>query len=125
MQDPAPTRIHFLVTLPLRPHRQGRIHVDIVTGQVQADQALKDDAPPRPRRREEHQQTRRRAAIGDHVENGAEGGGLVVAAGGYAVESVEEAGNRVQEGTGSGVERHVVERGDGEDDPRVAWTSSG
>ncbi len=120
MQDPTPTRIHLLVTLPLRSHGQCRVHVDIVTGQIQADQALEDDAPSRPCGREEYQQARGRAAIGHHVEHGAEGGGLVVVAGGDAVEGIEEAGDRVEEGAGSWVEGHVVERGDGEDDSRVA-----
>ena len=41
MQDPTPSRINFLVTLSLGTHRQGRVHVDVVTGQVEADQALK------------------------------------------------------------------------------------
>lgn len=77
--------------------------MDIVTGQIQADQALEDDAPSRPCRREEDQQAGGRAAIGDHVEHCAEGGGLVVAAGGYAVEGVEEARDRVEEGAGSRV----------------------
>ena len=108
------------MTLPLRSHCQCRVHVDIVTSQVQADQALEGDTPSRPRGREENQQARGRAAISHHVEHCAEGGGLAVVAGGYAVKGVEEAGDRVEEGACSGVEGHVVEGGDGQDDSGVA-----
>ena len=37
------------------------------------------------------------------------------------VKGVEEAGDAVEEGAGAGMEGHVVEGGDGEDDAGVAW----
>lgn len=52
--------------------------MNIVTSEVQTDQALEDNTPSREGRRKEDEQTRRCASIGDHVENRAEGRGLVV-----------------------------------------------
>jgi hypothetical protein len=89
MQNPAPTGLDLLVALPAR--RQTRVHVDIVAGEIQTDQSLEQDRPPRKRRRKEHEQAGRRAAVGYHVEDGAEGGGLVVPAGSEPVSCVEDA----------------------------------
>lgn len=69
-------------------HAQGRVHVHVVAGQVQGDQALEDDAPPGEGLREEHEQTGCGAAVGDHVQHGAELGALLVGAGCVAVEGV-------------------------------------
>ena len=41
-------------------------------------------------------------------------------AGGEAVEGVEEAGDRVEEGAAAGVQGHEVEGAEGEDDAEVA-----
>jgi hypothetical protein len=72
MQDPTPARVDLFVTLPTASHRQRSVHVDVVTGEVETDQALEDDAPPRKRRREENEQARCRTSIGDHVKDCAE-----------------------------------------------------
>ncbi len=53
MKHPASTRIHLFVTLTLCAHGQGRVHVDVVTRQVQANQPLEDYTPSRPGRGQE------------------------------------------------------------------------
>ncbi len=97
--------------------------------QIQTDQALEEQGPPRPRGTEEYQQTGRRATIGDHVQDGAEPGGLLEVSGCQAVQGVEETRDTIQERTSSRMEGHVVQGRDGEDDPGVTWrwvrTSSG
>lgn len=95
------------------PHRQRRVHVHIMTGKIQTDQPLEDDAPTRERAGQEDKQAGCRAAVGHHVEDGAEAGGLMEVARRVAVERVEDAGDAVEEGAGAWVERHVVEGGDG------------
>lgn len=76
------------MALALCAHGQSGIHVDVVTGQVQADQALEDDAPSRPGRGQEDQQTGRGTSIGYHVENCSECGGLVESSGSQAIEGI-------------------------------------
>lgn len=44
--------------------------------------------------------------------------------GGYAVERIKEAGDRIEEGACSWMKGHVVERGNGEDDTQVAYKES-
>lgn len=90
-------------------HSERRIHMNIVAREIQTNQSLEQDRPPRKRAREEDEQARGSAAIGDHVEDRAELGGLVEGTGGVAVEGVEEAGEGVEEGAGAWVEGHVVE----------------
>lgn len=55
MEDVTSTRIHLFVTLAARTHGQGRVHVDIVAGKVETDQALEDDGPSGERRRQKDQ----------------------------------------------------------------------
>lgn len=105
-------------------HGQGGVHVHVVAGQVEGDQALEEDGPARPGGAEEDQQTGGGAAVGDHVEHGAEGGGLVVDAGSVAVEPVEQAGDAVQGRACPGVKGHVVERRRCEDNPDVSYPVS-
>ena len=109
LQDPAAALVDLLVARAGATHCQRRVHVHVVTGQIEADQPLEDDRPARERRRQEDQQARCCAPICHHVEYGAELGRLVEAAGGVAVEGVEDAGYGVEEAAGSRVERHVVE----------------
>lgn len=47
IQDPASVLVHLLVALIRSTHDKCGIHVDVVTGEVQRDQALEDDGPPR------------------------------------------------------------------------------
>ena len=119
MQHPTPTSLHLLMTLP--PSRQTCIHMHIMACEVQTDEALEHNAPPWERARQEHEQAGGRASVCHHVQHGAEGGGLIVFPRGEPVGSVEDAGERVQEGAGAWVEGHVVEGGEGEDDPDVAY----
>ena len=120
MENPTPALIHLLVTARTR-HRQRRIHVHVVARKIQADEALEQQRPSRPRGAEEDEEAGCRAAICDHVQHGAELGGLLKVARGDAVEGVEEAGDAVEDGAGAWVEGHVVEGGDGEDDAGVSW----
>lgn len=93
----------------------------VMAREIQRDKTLKHDRPARERGGEENKQTRRRAAISHHIQNSAEAGGLAEVARGVAVERVEETRHAVEDCAGSGVERHVVERAEGEDDAHVAW----
>lgn len=47
MQDPTSAAVDLLVALSTPAHAQRRIHVDIVTRQVKADQSLENDTPSR------------------------------------------------------------------------------
>jgi len=115
-----PLLIHLLMTLPTPAHRQRRIHLHIVTRQIQTNQSLKQNRPPWKCACEEHQQTCCCAAISDHIQNGAEFCGLLEFSRCHAVEGVQEAGDAVEEGTGAGVEGHIVEGCYGEDYAGVA-----
>lgn len=77
IQDPAPARIDLLVTLTRPAHAEGSIHVHVMAGHIQGNQTLKDNRPARPRRTQEHQQARSCTAVCHHIQNRAEGGGLV------------------------------------------------
>lgn len=120
LQDPTPRLVDLLVTLVAPAHAQRRVHVHVMTGQVEGDQALENDAPAREGARQEDQQTRGGAAVRHHVEDGAELGGLLEMARGDAVEGVEQAGYAVCGCASAGVQRHVVEGCDGKDDAAVA-----
>jgi hypothetical protein len=108
------------VALPAAAHAQRRVHVHVVTRQVQRDEALEDDAEAREGLREEDEQTRGCAAVRHHVQHGAELGRLLEAAGCVAVAGVEETGYAVEERACAWVEGHVIERRYGEDDARIA-----
>lgn len=56
IQDPTPVLVHFLVALIRPTHDKCGIHVDVVTGKVQRDQALEEDCPPREGRRQENEE---------------------------------------------------------------------
>lgn len=112
------------MALALAPHDQRGVHVHVVAGQVQADQALEEHAVRRLGRREEDEQARGGAAVRDHVEHGAEPRRLVEPARRDAIGGVQQAGDAVQEATAAGVERHEVEGGDGQDDAAVACRES-
>lgn len=101
---------------PRPAHRQRRIHMHVMACEIQTNKTLEDDAPAGERGGEEDEQAGGRAAVCDHVEDGAEAGGLVVVARCDAVEGVEQAGDAVEEGAGAWVQGHVVEGGYGEDD---------
>ena len=120
-EDAAARLVDVLVAVLGAAHGQGGVHVDVVARQVERDEALEDDGPAREGGRQEHQQAGGGAAVRHHVEDGAEARRLLKVAGGVAVEGVEQAGHAVEERAGARVQRHVVERGEGEDDARVAW----
>lgn len=101
-------------------HDKGRIHVDVVTGEVKRDQALEDNGPPREGRGQEDQKARSCTPICDHVEDRAETRTLLVVSRSVAVEGVEEAGDAIEKGTRPWVQWHVVERRDGENDSNIA-----
>jgi hypothetical protein len=115
VQNPTPLGINLLVALSAS-HAQTRVHVHVVAGEIQTDQALEDNTPSGKGRRKEHQQAGRGAAVGHHVKDCAECGGLVEMAGSETVKSIEETGYAVEEGAGARMERHVIEGGNSEDD---------
>ena len=91
VKDLAPRLVDVLVALIRPAHGQSRVHVHVVAGHVEGDQALEDDGPAGEGGGEEDEQAGRRATVSDHVEHSAEAGGLVQVAGGIAVEGVEQA----------------------------------
>lgn len=95
LQHPTPALIHSLVALSAPPHTQRRIHMHIVARQIQADQALEYNTPPRERRRQKHQQASRRAPIRHHIEHRPELGRLLKVPRRKAVQCVQQAGHRV------------------------------
>ena len=125
MHNPALFRRHILMTLALAAHGQRGIHVNVMAGQIQADEALEDHAVGGFGGGQEDEQARGSAAVGHHVQDGAEARALVVAAGGDAVEGVEQARDGVEEAAAARVQGHEVERDEGEDDADVAWRWGG
>lgn len=90
LQEPTPALIDVLVALSAAAHTKRRIHVHVVTGQIERDQALEDNAPARESLRQEDEQARGCAAVRHHVQHRTEFGGLLKAAGGVAVEGIEQ-----------------------------------
>lgn len=84
-------------------HNKCGIHVDVVAGKVERNQALENDGPSGERRGQEHQEARSRAAVRHHIEHRAKAGALLVVSRGVAIEGVKEAGNTVQDRTRSWV----------------------
>lgn len=123
-QPPRPRLVNLLVALPGPAHTQCRVHVHVVACQIKAYQPLEENRPSREGGGKEDEQAGCCAPIGDHVEDCAELCGLLEVARGYAVKGVEKAGNAVEEGACPGVEGHVVERCDGEDDAGVACSTT-
>lgn len=119
-EDAAARLVDVLVAVLGAAHGQRRVHVDVVAREVERDEALEEDGPAREGRRQEHEQARRGAAVRHHVEHGAEARRLLKVARRVAVERVEQARDAVEQRAGARVQRHVVERGEGEDDARVA-----
>lgn len=121
MQQLTAPFINGLVALSHPSHGQGRVHVVVMTGQVETNKALEEKRPARPGAAKKDEQAGGRAAVGDHIENRPELGALLEVARGDAIEGIEEAGDAVEEGTGPWVEGHVVEGGEGEDYTGVAY----
>lgn len=115
-QNAATRLVDVLVAVVGAAHGQRRIHVHVVAGKVERNQALEHDGPAREGRRQEDEQARRGAAVRDHVKDGAEAGRLLKVPRSIAVEGVEEAGYAVQQRACAGMQGHVIERGDGEHD---------
>lgn len=97
------------MALALATHDQGRIHVHIVAGKVQADQTLENHGVGGLRSGQEDQQASGRAAVGDHVQDGTKASGLLELACGHAIQSIEKAANGVEEAAAARVEGHEVE----------------
>ena len=76
-------------------HDQSRVHVHVVTGEVETDEALEEDGPARECGGEEDQKARCCAAVRHHVQDGAEARRLAEVSGSVAVEGVEEARDTV------------------------------
>jgi len=77
--------------------------VHVVACEIETDQTLEYDGPPWPSGGEKDKEASCCAAVGYHVQDGAKCSGLVVVPRCVAVEGVEDAGNAVEEGTGSWV----------------------
>ena len=90
VQDPAARLVDIFMAFAGATHGQGRIHVHVMAGQVERNQALKDDGPAGESRCEEDEQARCCTSIGDHVKKSAEASRLVKVARGITVESIEE-----------------------------------
>ncbi len=121
VQNVATATINLLMTLARSTHHKRSVHMHVMAREIKRDKSLKHDRPARERGSEENKQTRRRAAIRHHIQNSAEAGGLAEIPRRIAVERVEETRHAVEDCAGSGVERHVVEGAEGEDDAHVAW----
>jgi len=85
LEHPAATLVDLLVALAASPHGQGGIHVHVVAGQIERDEALENNAPPGKGRGEEDEEASGSAAVRDHVENSAKLGALVKISGREAV----------------------------------------
>lgn len=118
MQNPAPARLDLFMALPT--HGQSRVHMDVVAGEIQGNQALEQDGPSRKGRGQEHQETGSRAAVGDHVQHRTKSCGLIVPPRCQAVRGIEKARDTVQTRTRPRMKGHVVERSKGEDDSGIS-----
>lgn len=97
LQDPAPAFVDLLVALAGTAHAQRGVHVHVVAGKIQTDQALEDDGPARESGGQEDQQAGRCAPIRHHVQHGTKLCRLVELARGHTIQSIEEAGNAVEQ----------------------------
>lgn len=77
------------------PHGQRRVHVNIMTGEIETDQALEDDTPSGKGGCQEYQQTRSGAAICYHIQHSTKRGGLVISSSCDAVCGIEKARHTV------------------------------
>lgn len=120
VQDPAAASLHLLVALAGTSHAQGRVHVHVVTGHVQSDQALEDNGPSWPGGAQEDQQTRGRAPIRHHVQHRTKCGRLVIVARRISIQSIQQARHAVKEGARPRVQRHIVEGGHRQHNTRIS-----
>lgn len=120
VEDPAAAGVDLLVALIGTTHTQRRIHVHVVTGQIQANQALENDSPSGPGGAQEDDQTRGRAAVRHHIQHGAEGGRLVEVPRRISIQCIKQTRHAIQKGACSGVEGHVVEGCEGKDDSEIS-----
>lgn len=97
------------MALALATHDQSRIHVHVVAGKVQADQALEDHRVGGLRSGQEDQQASGRAAVSDHVQHSTKTSGLLELARGHAIQRIEETADGVEEAAAARVEGHEVE----------------
>lgn len=123
LQQPVPALVDVLVATRAAAHTQGGIHVHVVAGQVERNQQLEHDAPPGESLCQEDEQAGCCAPVRDHVQDGAKLGALFVLAGCVAIERIEKTGYAVEEGACARVQRHVIERCQGEENARVAYPS--
>lgn len=98
---------------------QSSVHVHIVTSHVQANQTLEHDSPAGPGGAQENEQARGSAAVRDHIQDGAEGGRLVVVPSSIAIQCIQQTRHTIEDRAGARVKGHVVERGDGKDHTEV------
>lgn len=77
VEDPAAALVDALVAARGTTHGERRIHVDVVAGEVEREQALEDDGPSREGAGEEDEEAGCRAAVGHHIKHRAEAGGLL------------------------------------------------
>lgn len=91
VQKPALALVDILVARIRAAHNQSSVHVHVVAGEVECNQALEDDGPSREGRGQEDQQARGSAAVRDHVQDSAKASRLVKSSRSIPVESVEQA----------------------------------
>lgn len=91
VQNPASSSLNVLVALASSSHAKRGVHVHIVTGEVQRNQALENDRPPRPRGAEEYQQTGGCAPVRHHVEHRTKSGGLIVVSRRISIQGIQQA----------------------------------
>lgn len=120
VEDPAAAGVNLLVALVRATHAQSGIHVHVVTGQIQADQALENNGPPGPGGAQENDQARGRAAVRHHIQHSTKGGRLIEVTRRISIQCVEQTRDAIKQGTCSRVEGHVIKGCDGEDDSEVS-----
>lgn len=108
VEQPVLAFINVLVARVGAANHKRSIHVHVVAGEIESNQALEKNGPSREGRGQEDEEARRGAAIRHHVENGAETRRLFKNSGGVAINGIEEARDAVQDGAGSRVDGHVV-----------------
>jgi hypothetical protein len=90
-QKPVLALINALVAGIGARNNKSSIHVHVVAGKIESNQALENDGPSREGGGEEDDETSCGTAIGDHVKDGAEASGLLVDSRSIAIEGIEKA----------------------------------
>lgn len=90
VQNPASGRINLLVALAGTTPAQSSIHVHVMAGHVQANQALENNGPPRPGRAQENKQTSSCATVCHHIKHGTKGGRLVEISRGVSIQGIQQ-----------------------------------